>query len=228
VRQVLSKAKGIKISDNQQLAIIAYANDLLIITENLKSLKQYAKELIMVGKEIGLNVNEEKTKYLILSRKHDIARKLEIEGYSFKSVENFKYLGASANENANTHEEIRERLITGNRRYFGLSTLFKSKLLSSRSEITLYKDLIRTHSINACKTWAITKTDENKLGVFERKILRKMYRPKKNEVGHFEVRINEELRKLFGEPNIIGIMKSGTIRWVGYVWRSEGELGYTS
>jgi len=112
--------------------------------------------------------------------------------------------------------------------YFGLSTLFKSKLLSRRSKITLYKVLIRPILLYACETWATTKTDENKLGVFERKILRKMYELKKNNVGEFEVRTNEELRRLFGEANIIGIMKSSRLRWAGHVWRSEGVLGNTT
>jgi len=46
VRQALSKAEGIKHSDNQQLTIVAYANDLVITTENEESLKQSTKELI--------------------------------------------------------------------------------------------------------------------------------------------------------------------------------------
>jgi len=68
VRQVLSKADGLKFSDDQQLTIIAYADDLVIITENEESLKQSTKELIRAGKEIGLNINEDKTKYLIHNR----------------------------------------------------------------------------------------------------------------------------------------------------------------
>ncbi|KAL4083745.1 hypothetical protein QTP88_029061 [Uroleucon formosanum] len=201
VRQVLSKAKGIKISDNQQLAIVAYADDLVLTAENEESLKKSAKELIRIGAEI------------------------EIEGYSFERVEQFKYLGPWMNENANSHEEIKERLIAANRYYFGLSTLFKSKLLSRRSKITLYEVLIRPIVLYACETWATTEMDENKLGVFERKILRKIYGPKKNDVGEFEVRTNEELRRLFGEANIMGIMKSYRLRWAGHVWRSEGILG---
>jgi len=50
-----------------------------------------------------------------------------------------------------------------------------------------------------------------------------MYGPKKNEVG----RTYEELRRLFGETDIIGIMKS-RIRWTGHVWRSEGVLENTT
>jgi len=115
------------------------------------------------------------------------------------------------NENVNSQEEIRERLIAANSCYFGLSTLFKSKLLSRRSKTTLYKVLIRPIALYACETWATTKMDEKKLGVLERKILRKIFGPKNNEDGEFEIRTNEELRELFGEADIIGIMKSSRI-----------------
>jgi len=164
----------------------------VIITENEESLKQSTKELIRAGKEIGLNINEDKTKYLILSRQHQTARQLEIEGFSFERIEHFKYLGAWVNENANSQEEIKERLIASNRCYSGLSTLFKSKLLSRRSKTTLYKVLIRLIALYACETWATTKMDEKKLGVLERKILRKIFGLKKNEGGEFEIRTNEE------------------------------------
>lgn len=56
-----------------------------------------------------------------------MTRKLEIGGYTFKRVEHFKDLEAWVNENANSHEEIRERMIIANTYYFGLFTLFKSK-----------------------------------------------------------------------------------------------------
>lgn len=45
MRQVLSKAEGIKLSDDQQLTIVSYAVDLVIITENEENLKQATKEL---------------------------------------------------------------------------------------------------------------------------------------------------------------------------------------
>lgn len=70
-----------------------------------------------------------------------MARQLEVEDFSLERIEHFKFLGAWVNENANSKEEIRERLIVANRCYYGLSTLFKSKLLS-RSKTTLYKVLI--------------------------------------------------------------------------------------
>jgi len=66
------------------------------------------------------------------------------------------------NANANSQEEIREILVAANRCYFGLSTLFKSKLPSRRSKTTLYKVLIRPITLYACETWETTKMDKKK------------------------------------------------------------------
>jgi len=76
-------------------------------------------------------------------------------------VANFKYLGVNINENADSHEEIRLRLTAANKSYFGLVSLIKSKMLSWKTKITLYKVLIRPVALyGACAT---AKTDENRL-----------------------------------------------------------------
>jgi len=59
--------------------------------------------------------------------------------------------------------------------------------------------------------------------LFERKILRKIYGPKRNEENIYERRTNAELRAIFNEPNIVGILKSRRISLAGHVWRAEGQ-----
>jgi len=61
--------------------------------------------------------------------------------------------------------------------------------------------------------------------VFERKILRKIFGPKRNNNGEYEMRNNEELDNLYKESTIIGSLKSTRISWAGHVWRSEGMIG---
>jgi len=75
----------------------------------------------------------------------------------------------------------------------------------------------------ACGAWATTKSDEKRLLLFERRILRKIYGSKRNEENIYERRTNEELRAIFKEPNIVGILKSRRISWAGHVWRAEGQ-----
>jgi len=95
-------------------------------------------------------------------------------------VANFKYLGVYINENADSHEELKLRLVAANKCYFGLVPLFKSKMLSRKTKITLYKVQVRPVALYGCGAWATTKTHENWLATFERKILRRIFGQKRN------------------------------------------------
>lgn len=94
--------------------------------------------------------------------------------------------------------------------------MFKSKVLSRKSKITLYKALVRpVVALYACNAWATTKSDELKLAIFERKILRRIYGPKKNNGGKYETRTNQEIKDLHGEATIDGVLKSNRLKWAG-------------
>jgi len=60
--------------------------------------------------------------------------------------------------------------------------------------------------------------------LFERKILRRIYGPERNEENTYEQRTNAELRTIFNETNIVGILKNRRIRWAGHVWRAERQI----
>ena len=79
-----------------------------------------------------------------------------------------------------------------NRCYFGLSKQFKNKAVSRQTKITLYKTLILPVLLYGSEAWVLAKADEAVLGVFERKILRKIYGPICVE-GEYRCRMNHEL-----------------------------------
>ena len=72
-----------------------------------------------------------KTKYMKYTRGHYRDNKIEIETMSFESVQSFKYLGSAVNHNNTIEEEIKGRLIAGNKAYYANQKMFQSKLLSS-------------------------------------------------------------------------------------------------
>jgi hypothetical protein len=62
--------------------------------------------------------------------------------------------------------------------------------------------------------------EEHRLRVFENRVLRRIFGPKKDEVtGELRKLHNEELRDLYSSPSIIRIMKSRRMRWTGHVAR---------
>lgn len=62
---------------------------------------------------------------------------------SFERFSKSKYLGVDINSLANSHEEINRKITAGNKYYYSLVQLFKSKKLSRRRKIRLYKTLVR-------------------------------------------------------------------------------------
>jgi hypothetical protein len=68
--------------------------------------------------------------------------------------------------------------------------------------------------------WSLTLREEHRLRVFENKVLRRTFGPKRDDVmGEWRKLHNEELRDLYSSPSIIRIMKSKMMRWAGHVAR---------
>jgi hypothetical protein len=89
----------------------------------------------------------------------------------------------------------------------------------------LYITYLRLIATYACDTWASTKVDEEKLAIFERKILRRIYGPVFNvNLRVFERRRNEDLQRLYNKPNICKFLSRKRLEWAGHVWHAEGCL----
>lgn len=74
-------------------------------------------------------------------------------------------------------------------------------------KITLHKVLVRQVALYTCGAWATTRQDKNKLAIFELIVLRRIFGPKRNTQGEFELRTCREIEEIYNETNIIGILK---------------------
>jgi hypothetical protein len=71
-----------------------------------------------------------------------------------------------------------------------------------------------------CETWSLTLREEHRLRVFENRVLRRIFRPKRDEVtGEWRKFRNEELRDLYSSLSLIRIIKSRRMRWAGHIAR---------
>jgi hypothetical protein len=76
-----------------------------------------------------------------------------------------------------------------------------------------------------CETWSLTLGEEHRLRVFENRVLRKIYGPKREEDGSWRKLHIDELHSLYSSPNIVRVIKSRTMRWAGHVARmGRGEV----
>ena len=79
-----------------------------------------------------------------------------------------------------------------------------------------------------CETWSLTLREERRLRVFENRVLRRVFGPKRDEVtGEWTKLHKEELSDLYSLPNIVRVVKSRRMRWAGYVARmGQGKVVY--
>jgi hypothetical protein len=71
-----------------------------------------------------------------------------------------------------------------------------------------------------CKIWSLPLREENRLRVFENRVLRRIFGPKRDEVmGRWRKLHSEELHELNSSPSIIRSIKSRRLRWAGHVAR---------
>jgi hypothetical protein len=69
--------------------------------------------------------------------------------------------------------------------------------------------------------------EEHRLRVFENRVLRRIFGPKREEDGSWRKLHNDELRSLYSSPNIVRMIKSRKLRWAGHVARmGEGRVVY--
>jgi hypothetical protein len=78
----------------------------------------------------------------------------------------------------------------------------------------MYKTIILPAVVYGCETWSQTLSEEHRLRVFENRVLRRIFGPKRDEVtGEWGKLHSEELRDLYSSPSIIRIIKSNRMRW---------------
>ena len=92
-------------------SVLVYVDDVNILGGSVSTVKKNTKSLVVASKEIGLEINADKTKYLVMSRNHRAGQSHNTEtGNSyFESVQNFKYLGTTVKKRNSIHVEIKSR-----------------------------------------------------------------------------------------------------------------------
>jgi hypothetical protein len=97
-------------------------------------------------------------------------------------VAKFKYLGTTLTDTNCIREDIKSRLNSGNTCYYSVQSFWSSRLLSWNVKIKIYKTIILPFVLYGCQTWSLTLKEEHRLRVFENRVLRRIFGPKRDEV----------------------------------------------
>jgi len=105
-----------------------------------------------------------------------------------------------------------------------VQNLLSSSLLRRNLNIKVYRIVIFHVVLYGCGTWSLTLREERRLRVFENRVLRGIFGPKRDEVtGEWRKLHNEELNDLCCSSNIFRVITSRIRRWAGHVAFMGGE-----
>jgi hypothetical protein len=84
--------------------------------------------------------------------------------------------------------------------------------------IRVFPSVFPAEILYGCETWSLTLGEEHRVKVFENRVLRRIFGPKRDEVtGGWRKLHNEKLHHLYSSPSIIRMINSRRMRWTGYV-----------
>jgi len=91
-------------------------------------------------------------------------------------------LGTTLTNKNCIEEEIENQLKSGNACYHSVQNLLSSSMLSRNIKIKIYRTIILPVDLHGCETWWFILREESRLRVFEKRVLRRKYEPKRDEI----------------------------------------------
>jgi hypothetical protein len=120
---------GLELNGTHQLLV--YADDINLLADSKNTIKENKETLLQASRDVGIEINAEKTKYMIMSHhpNSEQNQNIRIVNELFENVAKFKYLGTILTNQNDIHDEIKSRLNLGNSSYHSVQNLLSSRLM---------------------------------------------------------------------------------------------------
>jgi hypothetical protein len=88
---------------------------------------------------------------------------------------------------------------------------------NKKLKIKIYRTVTLPVVLYGCETWALNLREEHRLRVFENRVLRRIFGPKREVDESWRKLHNDELHNLYSSPHIVRVIKSRRMRWARFV-----------
>jgi hypothetical protein len=149
---------------------VVCADDVNLLANSINTIKENKKTFLGASRDIGLEINTEETKYMIMSHHLNSGQNhnVRIVNESFENVAKFKYLEMTLTNQNDIRVEIKSRLNMGNACYYSVQNLLSSHLIPKNLKIKIYKTVILPVVLCGCETWSLTLRKEGGTWIMEK------------------------------------------------------------
>lgn len=207
---------GIKIN-GELLNVIRYADDTVILTDNIDGLQVLLNRIHEVGKEMGIKINESKTKFLVCSRNPYPDTKLELNGVEVERVHKFTYLGTIITDQLDPDVEIKRRIAMAKTNFLRMKSFLCNHHLNLEVRQKMVKCYIWSVLLYGMEAWTLKISTTNRIEALEMWIHRRMLKiPWTAHITNEVV-----LRKANKERELFRTIKRGKISYLGHILRGD-------
>lgn len=160
--------KGLNIN-GENLSHLRFADDLILFSENPKTLETMLQQLAKESEKAGLSMNLTKTKVMSNSSQTE---PITINNETIEYVREYVYLGQLISIEECMQKEIERRIANTWKRYWSLGEVMKNKDISMKNKRTVYNMCIQPCLLYGCQTWALTEDLARKIKICQNGIER--------------------------------------------------------
>ena len=234
----LIPAKASNTHDNTNLTLgkygqfsvdwIGYADDLVLIFDDVKSLQRGLTLLNDIFTRFQLSINVSKTKTMIFGHEGEYPTSIaSLNDIHVDNVSEFRYLGALIDYKSHLtgDSEINFRIDSAVGKFYQHGKKFMNKSISLKTRVLLLNSLIRSRLTYACQTWCLTAKQRDSLDVTYNRMLRIMVRNgfKRKPNSWAYALTNEELYQICGTESVSVFIIRQQTRYVAHIVRKEDD-----
>lgn len=199
-----------------RINLLSYADDLVIFGKNQETLQNNLNILNQELINVGMHINENKTKTMIISRKRK-EHNLTLNNKTVEQVNIFKYLGAYFTEDGKIQEEIRNRIKNATRiyGYLGRSIIGKQEM-SLETKTAVYNAIYCPTLQYSSESWVMSDREKSQIQAAEMKFLRRSIGKTRRD----RIR-NERMREILKVDKLQDKIDTGQLRWFGHLLRMD-------